>query len=64
MQLNICQVDAFTNRVFSGNYAAVTLLDDWLSDALTLKIASENNVSETAFLVKAVPATDAKSNEH
>ena len=62
MQLNICQVDAFTNRVFSGNYAAVTLLDDWLSDAL--KIASENNVSETAFLVKAVPATDAKSNEH
>lgn len=62
MQLNICQVDAFTNRVFSGNYAAVTLLDDWLSDAL--KIASENNVSGTAFLVKAVPATDAKSNEH
>lgn len=45
-------VDAFADRLFSGNPAAVTLLDQWLSDHLLLAIAQENNLSETAFLVK------------
>lgn len=44
------QVDAFTNELFSGNPAAVCLLNQWLSDELMLSIASENNLSETAFL--------------
>lgn len=45
------QVDAFTSEVFGGNPAAVCPLDDWLSDDLMLKIAGENNLSETAFFV-------------
>lgn len=46
------QVDAFSNRVFSGNPAAVCPLDTWLSDDIMLKIAAENNLAETAFYVK------------
>lgn len=46
----IYQVDAFSERPFAGNYAAVVLLDDWLSDATMLAIAQENNYPETAFL--------------
>ena len=45
-------VDAFTNQVFSGNPAAVCLLDHWLSDEMMLRIAQENNLSETAFVVR------------
>lgn len=45
-------VDAFTDKVFSGNQAAVCVLDRWLEDALMLQIARENNFSETAFAVK------------
>ena len=45
-------VDAFTDQVFSGNQAAVCVLDDWLSDEMMLNIARENNFSETAFTVK------------
>ena len=48
----IYQVDAFTDKVFSGNPAAVCPLDRWLSDDLLRKIAMENNLSETAFYVK------------
>ena len=44
-------VDAFTNRLFAGNPAAVCLPDAPLPDALMLQIARENNLSETAFLV-------------
>ena len=47
------QVDAFTNRLFGGNPAAVCPLDAWLSDELLQAIATENNLSETAFFVKA-----------
>ncbi|BFM10983.1 PhzF family phenazine biosynthesis protein [Simiduia litorea] len=57
MKLNIWQVDAFTNTVFSGNYAAVIILDAWLPAQAMQNIASENNVSETAFLVKTAGAT-------
>ncbi|MDQ9092127.1 PhzF family phenazine biosynthesis protein [Pseudoalteromonas haloplanktis] len=49
MQLTIHQIDAFTNELFKGNYAAVIDLDTWLDDELMLKIGAENNVSETAF---------------
>jgi PhzF family phenazine biosynthesis protein len=47
----IYQVDAFTDDVFGGNPAAVVPLQEWLPDALLLKIAAENNLAETAFLV-------------
>lgn len=46
-------VDAFTTAVFGGNPAAVCPLDAWLPDAMLHKIAAENNLSETAFFVKA-----------
>ncbi len=52
MKLTIYQVDAFTDKVFGGNPAAVVPLQDWLDDSLMQKIAMENNVSETAFFVK------------
>ena len=45
-------VDAFTDKVFGGNQAAVCVLDEWISDSLMQNIARENNFSETAFTVK------------
>lgn len=45
-------VDAFADRVFAGNQAAVCVLDEWLSEEMMLNIAKENNFSETAFTVK------------
>lgn len=45
-------VDAFTDKVFKGNPAAVCILDSYLSDELMQKIAKENNLSETAFALK------------
>lgn len=51
MQLPIYQVDAFTEKLFGGNPAAVVPLKTWLSDELMQKIAFENNLSETAFFV-------------
>lgn len=50
--LKIYQVDAFANRVFTGNPAAVCPLEKWLPDALMQQIANENNLAETAFIVK------------
>jgi PhzF family phenazine biosynthesis protein len=52
MNLQIFQVDAFTNKLFAGNPAAVCPLDKWLADETMLKIAAENNLAETAFFVK------------
>ena len=52
MKLPIYQIDAFTNKVFRGNYAAVVPLERWLPDSLMQAIAAENNLSETAFFVK------------
>ena len=52
MRIPLYQVDAFTDRTFAGNPAAVCLLDRWPEDALLQSIAAENNLSETAFLVK------------
>ena len=51
MSLPIYQVDAFTSEVFSGNPAAVCLLDRWIDDSTLQAVAAENNLSETAFLV-------------
>jgi PhzF family phenazine biosynthesis protein len=52
MKLTIYQVDAFAEKVFQGNPAAVIPLDDWLEDDLMQQIAMENNLSETAYFVK------------
>ena len=45
-------VDAFTEKVFAGNPAAVCVMDAWLDDRTMRNIAIENNLSETAFAVK------------
>lgn len=50
-ELTIYQVDAFTDKVFGGNPAAVCPLEAWLPDATMQTIAAENNLSETAFFV-------------
>ncbi|HMO76400.1 MAG TPA: PhzF family phenazine biosynthesis protein [Sphingopyxis sp.] len=47
----ITQVDAFADRPFTGNPAAVMPLDEWLGDDLLQAIAAENNLAETAFLI-------------
>lgn len=52
MKIPIYQADAFTGELFGGNPAAICPLQEWLSDELMQKIALENNLSETAFLVK------------
>lgn len=45
------QVDAFADRLFSGNPAAVCFLEEWLNDETLQSIAAENNLAETAFVV-------------
>lgn len=45
-------VDAFTDKVFAGNPAAVCVMDKWLDDRTMQNIAIENNLSETAFAVR------------
>ena len=52
MKQKIYQVDAFADKVFSGNPAAVCPLDQWLGDDVLQMIAMENNLAETAFYVK------------
>lgn len=52
MKQKIYQIDAFADKVFSGNPAAVCPLTQWLADDLLQKIAMENNLAETAFYVK------------
>ena len=51
MELRLVQVDAFADRPFTGNPAAVMPLDAWLPDETLQAIAEENNLSETAFTV-------------
>jgi PhzF family phenazine biosynthesis protein len=51
MLIPIFQIDAFTDRTFRGNPAAVCFLEAWPEDALMQSIAAENHLSETAFLV-------------
>lgn len=53
MKLSIYQVDAFAEKPFEGNPAAVVPLEKWLSDEAMQAIAEENNLAETAFFVPA-----------
>ncbi|QDU86583.1 putative isomerase YddE [Planctomycetes bacterium Pla163] len=50
--MQLFQVDAFAERPFEGNPAAVVPLERWLDDGLMQRIALENNLSETAFIVR------------
>lgn len=52
MKTTFYQIDAFTEKVFGGNPAAVCPLQDWLPDDILQNIAQENNLAETAFYVK------------
>jgi PhzF family phenazine biosynthesis protein len=52
MNLPIYWIDAFTDRMFGGNPAAVVPLESWLDASLLQKIAAENGLSETAFFVR------------
>lgn len=52
MNLTMYQIDAFAERVFEGNPAAICPLQEWLDDSLLQAIAEENNLSETAYFVK------------
>ena len=56
MKIPLYQVDAFTDKAFGGNPAAVCPLPAWIDERLMQSIAAENNLSETAFIV---PAGDA-----
>lgn len=49
--IDLYQIDAFTNQVFKGNPACVVPLESWLEDQLMLNIAKENGVAETAFFI-------------
>lgn len=51
-KIPVVHIDVFTHQLFSGNPAAICLLEDWLPDSLMQRIAAENNLSETAFLVE------------
>lgn len=53
MKLTLYQVDAFADKLFAGNPAAVIPLKKWLPDELLQQIAMENNLSETVFFVAA-----------
>jgi PhzF family phenazine biosynthesis protein len=53
MQIPLFHVDAFTAQRFRGNPAAICFLDSWLDEGLLRKVAAENNLSATAFLVPA-----------
>jgi PhzF family phenazine biosynthesis protein len=52
MRVPIYQLDAFTTRRFAGNPAAVMVLDDFPDDDVLVALAAENNLAETAFLVR------------
>lgn len=52
-KLPIYQVDAFADSVFKGNPAAIVpLKEEWLADELMQKIAAENNLAETAYIIQ------------
>lgn len=51
MRIPFAQIDAFADQPFAGNPAAVMPLSGWLDDAVLQRIAAENNLSETAFII-------------
>ncbi len=52
MKLPVYIVDAFTDKLFGGNPAAVCPLEEWLPDKMMQNLAAENNLSETAFIIE------------
>jgi PhzF family phenazine biosynthesis protein len=58
MKLPFVQIDAFADKPFAGNPAAVMPLVQWLDDDVLQAIAAENNLSETAFLVPIAGSED------
>lgn len=52
MNIPMYQVDAFSSKIFGGNPAAVCVLEEWLDDDILQNIAAENNLAETAFIIK------------
>lgn len=55
MKLPLLTINAFASSPFTGNPAAVCPLQDWLEDSLMQAIAAQNNIAETAFIVKTGP---------
>ncbi|EDY82668.1 phenazine biosynthesis protein PhzF family [Verrucomicrobiia bacterium DG1235] len=55
MKLPLLTINAFASEPFTGNPAAVCPLDDWLDDSLLQAIAAQNNIAETAYIVKTGP---------
>jgi predicted PhzF superfamily epimerase YddE/YHI9 len=51
MKIPFAQIDAFASAAFTGNPAAVMPLEAWLADDVLQKIAAENNLAETAFII-------------
>ena len=52
MKLPVYIADAFTDKLFGGNPAAVCPLQDWLPEKTMQSLATENNLSETAFIIE------------
>ena len=52
MEIKQYVVDAFTDKIFHGNQAAVCVLEEWPEEELMMSITRENNFSETAYTVK------------
>lgn len=52
MKIRLYQIDAFAEKLFEGNPAAVCVLDEWLDASMMQQIAMENNLAETAYVVK------------
>lgn len=51
MKIKMYQADAFTDKLFRGNPAAICMLPEWLPETTMQSIAAENNLAETAFIV-------------
>jgi PhzF family phenazine biosynthesis protein len=51
LKFSLYQIDAFADKLFSGNPAAVIPLDKWIDDIPMQQIAEENNLAETVFFV-------------
>jgi len=51
VKLSLYQIDAFAEKIFEGNSAAICPLDQWLPDEVLQSVAQENNLSETAYFI-------------
>lgn len=63
MKLNLYQVDAFADKLFTGNPAAVIPLTKWIEDDLMQKLAMENNLAETVFFVPSANPGEGEKNQ-